>query len=54
MAVQRLIDAVVNHLPDELVETVTARTPSVHAGPFADRIEALEYLYILNGIRIFH
>ena len=40
----RLVDAVVDHLPDELVEATRIGRADVHAGPLADRLQALEDL----------
>jgi hypothetical protein len=39
---QRLVDAVVDHLVDEVVEAAGAGGADVHAGPSAYRFEALE------------
>jgi hypothetical protein len=48
VARHRLVDRVVDDLPDEVVEAVEARRPDVHAGPLADRFEAFEDLEILG------
>ena len=42
VAGQRLVDRVVHHLVDEVVQAALAGGPDVHAGPLADRLEALE------------
>ena len=39
---QRLVDRVVHDLVDEVVEAALAGGADVHAGPLADRLEALE------------
>ena len=39
---QRLVDRVVHHLVDEVMEPVLAGGPDVHRGPLADRLEPLE------------
>ena len=38
----RLVDGVVDHLPDEVMEAAWAGRADVHARPFAHRLEALE------------
>ena len=38
----RLVDRVVDHLPDEVVQTALAGGADVHAGPFADGFQTLE------------
>src|SRR5690606_33788592 len=42
MAVHRLVDRVVENFPDEVMESGDANATDVHAGPLADRLEALE------------
>jgi hypothetical protein len=39
VALQRLVDAVVDHLVDEMVEAAKAGRTDVHAGPAANRLE---------------
>src|SRR5690606_15823899 len=43
MAVHRLVDGVVEDLPDEMVETGRPDSADVHAGPAANRLQSLEY-----------
>lgn len=38
----RLVDRVVDDLPDQVVQTSLARGADVHTGPFTNRLEALE------------
>jgi hypothetical protein len=45
-----LVDRVVDDLPHQVVETRGAGRPDIHPGPFADGIEALEYLDVLGGV----
>ena len=42
VAGQRLVDRVVDDLVDEVVQPADAGRADVHAGPLADRLEALE------------
>ncbi len=42
VAGHRLVDRVVHHLRHEMVETARTGRADVHAGPLADRVEALE------------
>ncbi len=44
VAGQRLVDRVVDDLPDQVVQAALAGRADVHAGPLADRLEALEDL----------
>ena len=44
---ERLVDRVVDDLPDEVVQTALAGGPDVHTGPLADRLQTLE-----NGDRL--
>ena len=46
----RLVDGVVDHLPDEVVQPGQAGRTDVHAGPLADRVEALEDLDVLGAV----
>ncbi len=45
-----LVDAVVDHLVDEMVEPAGARRADVHARPQPDRLEAFEHRDVLGGI----
>ena len=47
----RLVDRVVEQLPDEVVEAGRTRGSDVHAGSFADGIEALQDLDALGVVR---
>ena len=42
VAGQRLVDRVVHDLPDQVVQAALAGRADVHAGPLADRLEALQ------------
>ena len=44
VAGQRLVDGVVDDLPDQVVQAALAGGADVHAGALADRLEALEHL----------
>ena len=44
VAGERLVDRVVDDLPDQVVQAALAGGPDVHAGSLADRLEALEDL----------
>ena len=44
VAGDRLVDRVVHHLVDEVVETLGTGGPDVHRGPFSDRLEAFQNL----------
>src|SRR5205085_8058561 len=46
----RLVDGVVDDLPDQVVEAARARRPDVHTGPLAHGIETLEHLDVLSRI----
>ena len=50
---QRLVDGVVDHLVDEVVEAALAGRADVHARPFPDRLEALEDRDVLCGVSWF-
>ena len=50
---ERLVDGVVDHLVDEVMEAPRARRPDVHAGSQPDRLEALEDSDVLCGIGCF-
>ena len=43
VAGERLVDRVVDDLPDEVVQAALAGRADVHAGPLADRLQALEH-----------
>src|SRR5207248_1157153 len=42
VAVDELVDGVVNDLPDEVVQAVLVHRADVHAGPLADRLQSLQ------------
>src|SRR5581483_11712331 len=42
VAGHRLVHRVVDHLPDEVVQTALAGGPDIHARAFADSLQALE------------
>ena len=48
----RLVDRVVDDLPDEVVQARRAGGTDVHARPFADRVEALEHLDVLGAVAL--
>ena len=48
-----LIDAVIDDLPHEMVETLGAGAPDVHAWPFANGIEPLEYTFKCATVNFF-
>ena len=50
LAGQRLIDRVVHHLVDQVVEAARARRADVHAGALADGLETLEDRDVLGPI----
>jgi hypothetical protein len=50
VARHRLVDGVVDHLPDEVVQPGEAGRADVHPRPFADGIEALEDLDVLGAV----
>ena len=51
VAGHRLVDGVVDDLPDEVVQAVETGRADVHAGPFADRLEALQDREVLGRRR---
>ena len=52
---ERFVDGVVDDLVDEVVEAARAGGADVHAGPFADRLEALQDLDVLGVVtRLLH
>jgi hypothetical protein len=50
IAGQRLVDRVVDDFVDEVVEATLAGRADVHAGPLADRFEALENRDVGGGV----
>ena len=46
----RLVDGVVDDLPDEVVQTGETGRADVHAGALAHRVEALEHLDVLGAV----
>ena len=50
VAGQRLVDRVVDDLPDQVVQAALAGRTDVHTGPLADRLEALEHLDRLGTV----
>ncbi len=47
---ERLVDGVVDHLVDEMVETAEARRTDVHPGPEPHRLEPLQNGDVLSGV----
>ena len=52
VAGHRLVDGVVDDLPDEVVQAAAVGRADVHARPPADRLEALEDLDALGGVAL--
>ena len=50
---ERLVDGVVDHLVDEVMQAARARRPDVHPGPQTDRLEALEDGDVFCGVGCF-
>ena len=50
VAGHRLVDRVVDDLPDQVVQSGETGGPDVHAGPLADRIEPFEDLDVLGVV----
>src|SRR5262245_43850823 len=50
MAIHRLIDTVVEDFPHEVVEPGRTNTTDIHAGPLADRLQALEDGDVFRGV----
>ncbi len=50
VAVHRLVDTVVEDLPDEVVESLRGNAADVHAGAFAHGLQALENGDVFGGI----
>ena len=48
-----LVDRVVDHLEDEVMEPSGARRADVHAGPQPNRLEALENSDVFCGVSCF-
>ena len=49
---ERLVDGVVDHLEDQVVEAVRAGVPDVHGGPLPDRLQPLEDLDVARGVGV--
>jgi len=49
-----LVHAVVHHLVDKMVQSVTSRAPDVHGGPLADRLETVQYLDAVCAVDFSH
>jgi hypothetical protein len=49
---ERLVDAVVHELDDEVVQTTEVRGSDVHPGASANRFEALEDLDLVGRVRV--
>ena len=47
---QRLVDRVVHHLVDQVMQPVLAGGPDVHPRPLADRVESLEDLDAVGAV----
>ncbi len=50
VAVHRLVDRVVEQLPDEVMEAGAVDPADVHAGPFADRLQPFENGDVFRGV----
>src|SRR5262245_49008045 len=50
MAVHRFVDGVVENLPDEVMKPGRADAADIHAGPFANGLEALENGDVFRGV----
>ena len=50
VAVHRLVDRVVENLPDQMMQPGGADAADVHAGPLADRLEAFENGDVFCGV----
>ncbi len=48
---ERLVDGVVHHLVDQMMQTFRTGRPYVHARPLAHGLEAFEYLDVFSRIR---
>jgi hypothetical protein len=51
LARKRLVDRVVHHLVDQVVQTALARRSDVHPGPLSNGLETLQDGDVLGGIR---
>ncbi len=51
MPIDRLVDRVVDDLPEKMVIPVGIGAPDVHRRTFADRLQALENVDVFRGIR---
>ena len=47
---QNLVDGVIDHLLDEVMEPIDSGRPDVHTGAPADRLETFQYLDAVRGI----
>ena len=50
VAVHRLVDGVVEDLPDQVVQAGGADAADVHAGPLANRLEPFENGDVFGGV----
>ena len=50
---ERLVDRVVDHLVDEMMQAPRARRPDVHPGSQTNRVEALEDSDVFCGVGCF-
>jgi hypothetical protein len=50
LAGERLVDRVVHHLVDQVVQTADPRRSDVHAGALAYRLEALQHGDVLRAV----
>ena len=53
MAGHRLVDRVVDHLVDQVVQAADGGVADVHAGPFADVLQVAEVFQVLGGVIAF-
>ena len=51
MTGQRLVDGVIDHLVDQMVEALVASRPNVHRGAQADSLQTLQNLDVVPGVR---
>ena len=54
VAVHRLVDRVVERLPDEVMQAGAANAADVHAGALPDRLEAFEDGDVFGGVSRSH
>jgi hypothetical protein len=52
VAAQRLVDRVVDDLPEAVGHAAAVGGPDVHAGALADRLQALEHGQMARGVAI--